>query len=50
MASHPSIFISYRIADSLTQARGLHQSLEAEFGKGAVFYDKKKWLAGKFGR
>lgn len=59
MANHPSIFISYRIADSLTQAGLLYKSLEAEFGKGSVFYDKSnlkpgmKWddeLAGKVRR
>jgi hypothetical protein len=46
MANHPSIFISYRIADSLTQAGLLHQSLEAEFGKGTVFYDKNNLKPG----
>ena len=40
MPKYPSIFISYRIADSLTQAGRLHQSLAAEFGKDMVFYDK----------
>ncbi|MFN0014894.1 MAG: toll/interleukin-1 receptor domain-containing protein [Saprospiraceae bacterium] len=39
MANHPSIFISYRKADALGQAGRLHQSLEAVFGKGFVFYD-----------
>ncbi|MEQ1744724.1 MAG: TIR domain-containing protein [Saprospiraceae bacterium] len=39
MANHPSIFISYRKADALGQAGRLHQSLEAVFGKGSVFYD-----------
>lgn len=46
MAKHPSIFISYRIADSLTQAGRLHQSLEATFGKGTVFYDKSNLQPG----
>jgi len=46
MAEHPSIFISYRIADSLTQAGRLHQSLEAAFGKGTVFYDKSNLQPG----
>lgn len=46
MATHPSIFISYRIADSLTQAGRLHQSLEAELGKGTVFYDKSNLQPG----
>lgn len=59
MPAFPSIFISYRIADSLTQAGRLHQALEAELGKGTVFYDKSnlkpgmKWddeLAGKVRR
>jgi len=40
MAINTSIFISYRIADSLTQAGRLHQSLEAALGQGTVFYDK----------
>ena len=36
----PSIFISYRIADTLTQAGRLYQSLESHFGQGSTFYDK----------
>ena len=35
------IFISYRIADTLTQAGRLHQSLETHFGADTVFYDKR---------
>lgn len=40
MPANPSVFISYRIDDTLTQAGRLHQSLEAKLGKGTVFYDK----------
>ncbi|MBK8193526.1 MAG: toll/interleukin-1 receptor domain-containing protein [Lewinellaceae bacterium] len=43
---HPSIFISYRIDDSLTQAGRLHLSLEKEFGTGTVFYDKNSLKPG----
>ena len=42
----PSIFISYRIADTLTQAGRLHQSLENYFGKGTAFYDKSSLKPG----
>ncbi len=38
--NNPSIFISYRIDDSLTEAGRLHQSLEAKLGAKQVFYDK----------
>lgn len=43
---HPSIFISYRIADSLTQAGRLFQSLEKELGENVVFYDKNSLKPG----
>jgi len=43
---HHDIFISYRIDDTLTQAGRLHQSLEAYFGAGTVFYDKSNLQPG----
>lgn len=42
----PAIFISYRIADTLTQAGRLNDSLAKEFGKDAVFYDKNQLEGG----
>ncbi|MBV6439093.1 MAG: toll/interleukin-1 receptor domain-containing protein [Haliscomenobacteraceae bacterium CHB4] len=43
---NPSIFISYRIDDSLTQAGRLHDFLEKHFGEGSVFWDKDKLKPG----
>jgi formylglycine-generating enzyme required for sulfatase activity len=42
----PDIFISYRIADTLSQAGRLHQSLETYFGAGTAFYDKNSLKPG----
>lgn len=40
MPDFPPIFISYRVADSQSQANSLYLSLENELGKGKVFLDK----------
>jgi hypothetical protein len=42
----PAIFISYRIADTLTQAGRLNDSLAKAFGKETVFYDKNQLEGG----
>lgn len=42
----PFIFISYRKDDSLSQARGLYQSLVLEFGRESVFYDNSSLQPG----
>ncbi len=42
----PSIFISYRIADTQTEARLLYTDLANHFGPEAVFLDKKRLDAG----
>lgn len=39
---HPSIFISYRIADTEPQAQILYAALVNHFGEDAVFLDKKR--------
>ncbi len=36
----PAIFISYRRHDSVGNARNLHYRLAAEYGKGALFFDR----------
>lgn len=40
MSASPSIFISYRVADSLPQAGRLFDALEQALGAGTAFYDK----------
>jgi formylglycine-generating enzyme required for sulfatase activity len=40
MSASPSIFISYRVADSQPQAGRLFDALERAFGTGTAFYDK----------
>lgn len=42
----PFIFISYRIADSLSNANALSLSLEIAFGEGAAFHDKSSLKPG----
>ncbi|TBW01772.1 CHASE2 domain-containing protein [Azotobacter chroococcum] len=37
----PTVFISYRRADTLVYAEKIHERLEAELGKWRVFFDKK---------
>jgi len=44
--SHPSIFISYRIADSLSYANSLSLSFEKAFGEGSIFHDKSSLKPG----
>jgi len=43
---NPSIFISYRITDSLSYANSLSLSLEKAFGEGAAFHDKSSLKPG----
>ena len=40
MSASPFIFISYRVADSQSQAGRLFDALERAFGTGTAFYDK----------
>jgi len=42
----PAIFISYRIADTLSQAGRLSDALASEFGQEQVFYDKNSLQGG----
>jgi hypothetical protein len=46
MAAQPSIFISYRKDDSISEAGRLEQSLVLAFGKGTVFYDRNRLKPG----
>jgi len=39
---NPSIFISYRVADTQTEARLIYLHLASQFGEEAVFLDKKR--------
>ncbi|MEQ1746314.1 MAG: toll/interleukin-1 receptor domain-containing protein [Saprospiraceae bacterium] len=43
---NPSIFISYRIADTAVEARLLYTDLASRYGADAVFLDKKRLESG----